>query len=359
MDTSVEDIIFNKDGICNFCINAEKKLIELNKKKENNYFQKVIFKMKKDGSNKKYDCIVGVSGGVDSTYLLHLLVKNDIRPFVLHLDNGWNTELSVKNIFNLLDKLNLDLNTHVINWNEFKMLQRSFLKSSLSNLEIPTDHAIFSLLFNYADKLNCKYIIHGGNQVSESIMPKSWMESSWDQKLIFSINKKFENQELSTYPTQNYITLFNRIFFKKIKYIGLLNFFDYNVSSAKKIISKLYGWEPYKHKHGESFFTNFFQNYILPKKFNINKKKAHLSSLIISNQISRNDAIKKISIEEDIFDIDQDIDYFCSKLEISMDEFLNYMKSPRIKINNYPNHQTYFEKISKFLILVRKFSTNI
>ena len=357
MDDTVIDIKFDKNGICNFCKEAEKKLEIIIRKKNDNYFHKVINEAKKD-NNKQFDCIFGISGGLDSSYLLHILIENGIRPYVVHLDNGWNTDLAVKNIHNLLDKLNLDLQkTHVINWKEFKSLQRSFLKSGLANFEIPTDHAIFSLLFNLADELNIKYIFHGGNKISESIMPSSWMESFLDQKLIFSINKLFENTSLESYPTQDYFTLFKRVFFKKIKYISLLDYIDYDLNKAKSLLNTKYQWESYKYKHGESFITSFFQEYLLPKKFNIDKRKAHYSSLIISDQLKRSDALQLLKDKPLLKDLENKIDFVCSKLEFEKDEFIKLLNLPRKYLKGYPNYQSYVEKFNYPIKLIKKIVT--
>ena len=358
MDYSAKEITFDEYGVCNFCKEAKKKLEILNFNKKNNFFEKIIENIKKNkNNNSEYDCICGVSGGLDSSYLIHVLKENDINPLAVHFDNGWNTNLAVENIHNLLSKLNIDLYTHVVDWYEFKNLQKSFFLSSLANLEIPTDHSIFSLLYNLAEKKNIKYILHGGNQISESIMPESWMESYYDQKLIFSVNKKFQNKTLKTIPTQNYFSLFKKIFFKKIKYIGILNYIDYDIAKSKKILNKKYNWIPYAHKHGESFFTNFFQNYILPEKFNIDKRKAHLSSLIASNQISKNEALQIFN--KDLRDKEEDsknIDFFCSKLDLDRNTFDKIIKSPRVNLNKYKNNQMIFEKVEIINKLVKKVS---
>lgn len=352
MDTTANEIFFDHQGRCNFCIDAEKKINEINLSKKNDIFNDLIDNIKLKGKNSEYDCICGVSGGLDSSYLIDILVKNNIRPLAVHFDNGWNSDLAIKNIYALLEKNNVELYTHVVDWNEFKSLQKSFFKSSLANLEIPTDHAIHSLLFNLAETKNIQYIIHGGNQVSESIMPKSWMESFYDQALIYDINNKFEKSPLTTFPTANYFDLLKKIYIKKIKYIGLLNYTDYNIDLSKKILKKNYNWEPYKHKHGESFFTNFFQSYILPKKFNIDKRKAHFSSLVVSQQMTRDQALYELNRNLYLENIDEDIRFFCSKLDLEISEFDYLMNSPRKNINFYKNDQTKFEKlefISKFI----------
>lgn len=357
MDVSANDIKFDKNGICNFCKEAEKKLEIIKRKKNDGYFNKVINEVKNNNKNNKFDCIFGISGGLDSSYLLHILVENGVRPYVVHLDNGWNTDLAVKNIHNLLSKLNLELHTHVINWKEFKSIQRSFFKSGLANFEIPTDHAIFSLLFNLAEELNIKYILHGGNKISESIMPSSWMESFLDQKLIFSINKLFECTSLESYPTQDYFALFKRIFFKKIKYISLLDYIDYDLNKTKSLLNSKYQWESYKNKHGESFITSFFQEYLLPKKFNIDKRKAHYSSLIISGQLKRSDALQLLKDKPLMKDMEHKIDFVCSKLEFEKDEFIKFLDLPRKYLRDYPNDQQYIEIFDFPIKLIKKIVT--
>ena len=248
--------------------------------------------IKSSKKNNKYDCVIGVSGGVDSSYVAYILKKEfKLNPLAIHLDNGWNSELAVRNIENLLSKLEIDLYTHVIDWEEFRDLQISFLKSSVANSEIPTDHAIVALLYKIAEKENIKFILHGGNLATESIMPEAWMHDAKDLKFLNSIHKTFSSKSLKSYPKMSYLKLFWKIFIKRIKYIGILNYIAYDKNQAMEILEKNLGWKKYEEKHFESIYTKFFQGYLLPKKFGIDKRKAHYSSLIINGQMKRNEAI--------------------------------------------------------------------
>ena len=267
MDTSIEDIFFDEYGICNYCKNAEKRIAhELYI--DDGSFENLLKKIKNSGEKNKYNCIIGMSGGVDSSYIAYLVKQYGLRPLAIHFDNGWNSELSVVNIENILNKLNIDLYTYVVNWEEFKDLQLSFLKSSISNCEIPTDHAIVAILYKIADKFNIKFILHGGNLATESIMPEIWMHDNKDLLLIKDINSKFGTKNLKTFPKLGYLRLLYFTIFKKIRYVGLLNYINYNKSEAINILENEFSWRKYEGKHFESIYTKFFQSYILPKKFN-------------------------------------------------------------------------------------------
>lgn len=354
MDSTVPEIKFDDDGFCNLCTSAKERLIN---ESENRYknFDEIIKYLKT--IKKKYQCIIGVSGGADSSYVAYLLKKNNINPLAIHLDNGWNSELATKNIEVILNKLEIDLKTYVINWKEFKEIQLSFLRSSISNIEIPTDHAILATLFNLASKYNLP-IIHGGNLSTESIMPSSWMHDNKDLSIIKNIVKKFSNTKLKTYPQLSITRFLFYIFIKKIKYIGILNYFPYKKNEALSKLRSL-GWSPYEQKHFESIFTKFFQGYILPKKFNIDKRKAHLSSLIISNQISKDDAEKELK-KNSLYDptnIENDKIYFCKKLDISLEEFNQIINQDPVSSDKYSNFNKYYNFFKKQIAYVKKYAT--
>jgi len=344
MDTTDPEIKFDDQGICNHCKKAELMLNEfpLNLNEEEKEIEriKLIKKIKDSGKGKAFDCVIGVSGGVDSSYIAYLVKKEGLNPIAVHLDNGWNTEASVHNIENLCKLLKIELYTHVINWEEFKNLEISFLKACTPDLEITSDHAIETVLLRIANKYNLEYIITGTNKNSESILPVAWSHGHKDWKYIRSVYKMFSNKKLKTFPHRSLLQIFFYRFIKKIKSVSLLDFIDYNKFEAKKYLIENLNWKDYGGKHYESFITKFWQGYILPEKFNFDKRKAHLSSLVIAGQIKREDALKEL--ENPPYppeDIEHDKEYFCEKIEISMNEFDDYMNKPTKSFFDYPSYE--------------------
>ena len=325
MDSSVPDIIFDKNQQCQYC-KAHLKRIIFEKDNYSDYLNTLIEKIKNNKNDNSYDCIIGVSGGVDSTYVAYYIKKIlKLNPLAVHLDNGWNSELAVQNIKSCLDILEIDLVTHVIDWNEFKLIQKSLLKSSINNLEIATDHAINALLIKTASKHKIKYIINGSNTSTEGIMPTSWMEDNKNQYIIKSIFRRFYPKlKIKSLPTISLIEYFYYFIIKKIKFIPILNFIEFDKNKAIKVLEKEIGYKPYRYKHFESIITRFFQGYILPRKFNIDKRKAHFSSLIISKQMKREEALKKLNEDNAYGDINimkRDKIFFLKKLEMDEKEF--------------------------------------
>ena len=281
-----------------------------------------------------------------------------LNPLAVHLDNGWNTDTSVKNIKKILDKLDIDLYTHVIDWEEFRELQLSFLKSSIANAEIPTDQAITAILYKLAAKFGVKYIINGGNVNSESIMPESWMEDNLDTRLIKSIHKKYSNKALKTYPMMGYPKLAYYILVKKIKYVGILNFVDFDKEAAIKFLENEFGWTPYKEKHFESIFTRWFQSIYLIKKFNIDKRKAHFSSLIVSGFMKRDSALAEL--KKDYLDkesLNQDEDFIKEKFQLSHNEYGDIIGSDRQSINSFKSYQPLLKKFKGFKEFFKSLAT--
>lgn len=330
MDTTVPDIVFDTNFQCQYCKNQKARIIFENENYPN-YLTELVNRVNKNSRKNKYNCIIGVSGGVDSTYVAFYVKKIlNLNPLAVHLDNGWNSELSVQNIKNCLDALEIDLITHVIDWNEFKSIQKSLLKSSIKNLEIATDHAINALLIKTAAKYNIKYIINGSNTSTEGIMPESWMESNTNKQLIKSIYKKFyPKNKIKSLPTLSFIEFFYYFFIKKIKFVPILNFVDYQKEEVIEILKKELNYKPYKYKHYESIITRFFQGYILPNKFNIDKRKAHFSSLIVSGQMTRNEALENLKTHPygDIQLLERDKAFFIKKLDLEEEEFNEIMNA--------------------------------
>jgi len=341
MDTTDPNIIFDENGICNHCKDAERQLKLVAKKKMEFNLSDFVSKMRNDGKGKEYDCIVGLSGGVDSCYVIHLMKTMGVRPLAVHIDNGWNTELAVQNIKNLLERLDVDLFTYVLNWEEFRDLQLAFLKASTPDSEIPTDHMIRPILSMVADHYNVKYVIFGINSATESILPKAWSFGHNDWKYIKGIHSRFGTVPLKTYV---YHTRMMSYFFReKQKWFYLLDYIDYNKDEAKKLLIEEYAWRDYGGKHYESFYTRFYQSYILPTKFGFDKRKMHLSNLIVSGQITREEALE--ALKQPLYEkeqIERDIEYFCEKMDIDESEFQRIMNLPLKTFDDYPSYENDF-----------------
>ena len=341
------DILINDHGVCNHCITFDFEFNKLpkgiNKEKE---LESIIKKIKLKGVGRKYDCLLGVSGGVDSSYLAYLCSIYGLRPLIIHFDNGWNSELSVLNIQNLLDKLGFDYETLVINWDEFKDLQLSYFKAGVVDLEFPTDHAILASMFKIAKKHNIKFVLSGHNVVTEgTYLPKSWVHSKLDYLNLKDIHKQYGSIKLKTYPYLSFIKRLYNFYNSQFEYIQLLNLVDYNKFEVKKKLVSELSWKDYGGKHFESIFTRFYQGYILPNKFNIDKRVFHYSCLVQSEQITREQAIKLL--QEPIYDknlLESDKKYVLKKLNFNEATFEDYMRAPIRKHNEFKSEQKYWNK---------------
>lgn len=354
MDTSDTGITFDESGVCNHCHRYADQMARIpSGEAASQEMQALVDKIKTAGQGKPYDCIIGLSGGVDSTYVAYLTKKIlGLRPLAVHLDNGWNSELSVKNIENIVKKLGIDLYTHVIDWDEFKDIQLSFLKASTPDSEVPTDHAIFSILRKVRRKYKLDYVLNGINSKTESHHPLSWSQGHSDFGYIKSVHKKFGNTKIKTFPHGNIFTIFEDRF--SSKWVNILNYIDYNKNEAKKIITEELEWQDYGGKHFESIYTRFYQGYILPKKFGFDKRKMHLSSLICAGELKREDALKEL--ERPPYPLDQqqaDKEFLCKKFNLSIEQFDAIMNLP---IKSYHDYPSYYGKIlsSRFYKIVLK-----
>ena len=282
-----------------------------------------------------------------------------LRSLAIHLDNGWDSELAINNINNSVEKLGIELKIVSCNWEEFRDLQLSFLKASVANAEIPTDHAILSILYHTAADKGIGYIISGGNIVTEAIMPESWGYDPKDLKFIKGIHKKFGKIKLKTFPQLTLFDWVNYTFIKRIKFIPILNYIPYVKENAKKLIEKELNWKDYGLKHYESIYTRFFQGYILPKKFNVDKRRAHLSTLICSGQMSREEALKEMERSPYPSEkmMEEDKEYVIKKLGLSREEFARIMSAPIKGFQDYPNNHSLFTKLNFFVKLAKKKAT--
>lgn len=363
MDSTAQEISFDLDGKCSFCKEYEEmSSLDLHDSKEDHkklldFLEFIKFKRR----NKKYDCLIGVSGGVDSSYVAYLLKrKYKLNPIAVHLDNGWNSELAVSNLENIMKKLEIDLFTHVLDWTEFKDVQLAFLKSSISNIEIPTDHAIWSILIRKAAEMGIPFIIAGNNVVTESVMPKSWLYHSKDSRLIKDIIKKFGNSKKNAFPLLSLFDYFYFLLIKRIKWLPLLNYINFNKAEAKKILIRELGWRDYGGKHYESIFTRFFHSYFLNEKFGYDLRKPYLSALICSKQISRKAALEELSKPPDTVEqIRIDKSYVSKKFGLEEKELDKLINQPNKNFSDYKNHNYLWNNLSPLVKVFRKIITKI
>lgn len=361
MDTSDPDIFFDKNGICNYCNNFKDNLSkniftgEEGKQKLNH----LINEIKTFGRDKEYDCIIGLSGGIDSSYLALLGSKLGLRMLAVHVDAGWNSELAVQNIEKLCKCLNLDLHTEVVNWNVMRKVQLSFLKAGLINQDIPQDNAFFAALHKFAKKNKIKYLLNGTNYTTENTLPLAWGgEEPMDSKLIKSVYEKFNKEKLRDFPLVSYWQYYViKSIFKTYKTVDLLNYIDYSKEMAIKELQEKVGFKPYAGKHNESRFTKFHQNYYLVKKFGFEKRRAHFASLVISGQMSREDALAQMNlpIYNSKFEEEEEIEYIIKKLAISRKEFDQIMSMNPLHVTDFASDQILHQKIKPFTSKIRKF----
>lgn len=323
-------ISFDNDGLCNHCQSFDRQWVAIPKTQieSDKLLEPVIDKIKERGRGKKYDCIIGVSGGVDSTYISMLVKQMGLRPLAVHFDNGWNSELAVKNIEKIITSLDIDLYTYVINWEDFKKLQIAYLRASVVDIEVLTDHAIYGAMYKVANDKNIGTIISGVNVATESVLPYSWIYNKLDDINIKSIFKHFGKGKVETYP---FVDKDARKNIKKsgVEIIRLLDLMVFDINIAKKEIQEKLGWISYEGKHFESIFTRFYQGYILPNKFGIDKRKAHLSNLICSGQMTKDQALlemKETNYSE--LQVQEDVEFVLKKLGLSRSEFDVIMALP-------------------------------
>ena len=348
MDTSDPDIKFDENGVSDHVHDFE--FFVKPKWHTDEHGRQVLLKMvqkiKAEGKGKDFDCLLGMSGGVDSSYMLHIAVKDfGLRPLVFHVDGGWNSELAVHNISVMIDKLGLDLYTEVINWEEMKDFQLAFFKSGVPHIDIPQDHAFIATLYRFADKYNIKYILNGGNFSTECVQyPMRYYYYGTDMSQINDIRKRFGTVDMQSYPFSSIFR--HKIYLKYIRGINVvkpLNFMPYFKEEALALLEKEYGWKPYPQKHFESRFTRFFEGYWLPKRFGFDPRRVMFSSLILTGQMTREDALEKL--KKPAYNpetIDNDFNYIATKLGISREELQGYFKMPKKFYWDYKNQQNLF-----------------
>ena len=360
MDTTDWSITFDHYGVCNHChqfdnVTSKNWFPDDNGKKN---LENLVNKIRQKGSKQEYDCILGLSGGVDSSYLALVLKEYGLRPLVVHVDAGWNSELAVYNIEQIVKYCGYELHTHVLNWEEIKDLQLSYLKASLSNQDVIQDHAFFASLYSFAVQNNIKYVFNGGNIATESVFPSCWHHAAMDSINLKAIHKRYGKQKLKDYRTLSFFEYyFYYPFIRGLSVIRPLNFMPYNKKNATSILKERVGYKEYGRKHGESRFTKFFQNYYLPEKFNMDKRKAHLSSQILSGEISRSEALNALS--EPLYEkkeLEDDKSFVAKKLGISKEALERLVMAPNGHYSQYANWDSRYKMMVRTKLIIEKIS---
>jgi len=358
MDTSDNDILFDKKGVCDHC-NTFFKDIKPNwhtDERGSLQIKNIVKKIKKEGKGKDFDCIMGMSGGIDSSYLLYLAVKKlGLRPLVFHVDAGWNSQEAVNNIEKMVDQLGLDLYTEVIDWEEMKDLQLAYFKAGVSNIDTPQDHSFFATMYKFANQHNVKYILTGGNYSTECVRnPLEWMYYQSDSIQLKDIYKKYGKGKLKNFPITN--ILWHKLYLpyiKGIKLIRPLDFMEYDKEAATQFLVDEFGYQRYPQKHFESRFTKFYEAYWLTEKFGYDTRRVQYSSLILTGQMTREDALENLkSTAYDPDTIKDDFEYIATKLGISVDELQEYMDQPNRKNSEFKSQESIYSIGAKVMRLV-------
>jgi N-acetyl sugar amidotransferase len=355
MDTTDSQIVFDENGVCDHCHGFKNDVLP-------NWYpndqgkamvRKMVERIKISGAGKPFDCIIGMSGGLDSSFLLHLAVTEfNLRPLVFHVDGGWNTDNAVHNIQMLVDKLGLDLYTEVINWKEMQDFQLAFFKSGMSHLDTPQDHAFIASLYHYANKHKIKYILNGGNFATECVRnPMQWGYYGTDMTQLRDIQTRFGTRPLVSYPFSG--VLFHKVYLRYVRGVKIvkpLNCLPYTKVNAIEVLSKTYGWRPFPQKHFESRFTRFYEGYWLPTRFGFDTRLTQYSSLILTGQMTRKEALLKLAKPAyDPATIDEEFEYIATKLGITVAELRHYHQMPLKTFRDYKNRAWMFGLGAKVL----------
>lgn len=364
MDTSDSSITFDDRGWCIYCNNFHKNIVPGWHTDERGQKQlyKIAEKIKAQGKGKDFDCIIGLSGGLDSSYLTYIAKeKLGLRPLLFHVDAGWNTDQAVGNIEKLVDGMGLDLFTEVINWEEIKDLQVALLKSQIPHQDIAQDTAFFSTLYKFAQENKIKYVLTGGNYSTECCRePEEWgAYPGTDKTLILDIHAKFGKAPLRTFPIIDVFT--SKIYYKYIlgmQVVKPLDFIPYVKKDAESKLEELFGWKKFQHKHHESRFTRFFEDYWLPRKFGYDRRRAHFSSLILTGQMTREEALERIAKPElDEHYLECEFEYVAHKLDLTVDELRTIFLGENRTSYDYKNKRYLIEigsKVMSFLGLEKR-----
>jgi N-acetyl sugar amidotransferase len=362
MDETAADITFDEQGICNYCtdfLHKKAKHIAFDEEERQRRLEGLVRLVKKSGRSRRYDCIVGLSGGVDSSWSLVRAVELGLRPLAVHMDSGWNSELAQNNIANLVRTLGVDLHTHVIEWPEIRGLMEAFFASDVIDVEVLYDNAMLAVNYRQATKYGLKFILAGTNIATEGVdIPRGWNWYKSDKRNIVGISRRFGGPRLSTFPAINTLDMARYVILNRIRWISFLDYLDYRKLDALEVLKRDYGYKPYPHKHYESVFTRFYQGYLQPYKFGVDKRKPHLSSLVMNGEISREEALRQaqgIAYPSEK-EMEADRLYFIKKMGWSEEKFEDYMRRPEKPHDAYPSEAAFYQKL---LALYRRLNLKV
>lgn len=351
LDETTPGIAFDSEGQCNYCRNFEAVLAaapapaERDRRRE-----ELLDEIRRTGRGKRYDCVVGVSGGVDSSYALYLAVKSGLRPLAVHLDNGWNSELAVHNIARLVRGLGVDLYTHVIRWEENRDLQRAFMAAHVIDIEMLMDSAMLATNFRAARKFGVRFILSGSNSATEGmIMPGGWNHHKWDARNARAIHRQFGTRPVPSHPFYSLKDVVLDRYVRRIRWVSFLDYFDYRKAEASALLERELGYKPYPYKHYESVFTRFYQGEILPRKFGVDKRRLHLSALVVSGQLSREEGLALLATPPypDAAQLRDDREFVAKKLGYTPEQLEDYLEAPPVPHSAFPSEAPWLKWLGR------------
>lgn len=347
MDSSDPDIVFDANGVCNHCNHHDLRMAQIPAANPDAAARlDALVRRIKASRRGEYDAIMGLSGGVDSSYVAYVAQQLGLKPLAVHFDNGWNSEVAVRNIENIVKRLGFDLQTYVIDWTEFRDLQRAFFRADVIDIEMLTDHAIFAALYRLAQQHRIGYVLSGTNFATESVMPRSWLHMKADLRNIRAIHRRFGTVKLRSFPMMSVWKLAYYQYVRGIRSVSLLNYIPYSKTRALEELKQSVGWQYYGGKHYESTFTKFYQAHILPTKFRVDKRRCHMSNLILNGEISRAAALEEVA--KPLYEPKQlaaDQEYMLKKLGFSADEFERYLRAPGVAHSHYPSDASLAQRL--------------
>ena len=364
MDTTDPEITFDDRGVCSWCTRFD---VEISPQwfpnaEGERRFSAIVEAIRQENKSKEYDCIVGLSGGIDSSYAAYVARRHwNLRVLAVHVDAGWNSELAVKNIENIVKRLDIDLHTEVIDWEEMRDLQVAFLKSGVANQDVPQDHVFFAALYACAARKGIRYVLSGGNIATESVLPTSWGYNAMDLRHLKGIHRRFGSAPLRTYPTCSFFRYY--VYYPlicRMRVIRPLNFMPYDKDEALAILEKELAYRYYGTKHGESRFTKFFQNYWLPQRFGFDKRRAHLASLVLSGQTTRDEALR--DLQQPLYGeagLREDKAFIAKKLGLSGAELDGFTHMPVHDHSDYPSNAALFELKNRLRPFLRRLGLGV
>lgn len=361
MDTSVPDIIFDHHGVCNYCsefLSRSSHIIHEGSAVKEARLRELVSTVKASGKGKPYDCIVGVSGGVDSSCTLVEVKRLGLRPLAVHMDNGWNSELAQNNIANLVRGLGVDLYTHVIDWDEYRELMQAFFDADVIDVELLYDNAMLAVNYQQASKYGLKYILAGTNQATEGMnMPTGWNWFKYDKHNIVSLSRRHGMKGINTFPAIGTAGIVWNQFIKRIRWISFLDYLPYNKFDALDDLEKHHGYKRYPFKHYESVFTRFYQGYILPEKFGVDKRKLHLGTLVASGQLTREEALTGLKgiAYSSLGEMEADAAYFLKKMKWTRMQLEGYIARPEISHAMYGTEKPLWDALLRIYAIKKRF----